>query len=115
MPSSRSSSLSRSNIRLNASKDSGYPGTAALIWVAVRYLRADSRQTTRLSSRSVFRLDIPIPSRHRRYPAGVIRWRSGEVSALGRSWNGALEVEVRVGAAGGGAETLTALAYPHLT
>jgi 8-oxo-dGTP pyrophosphatase MutT (NUDIX family) len=45
----------------------------------------------------------------------VIRWRSGEVSALGRSWNGALEVEVRVGAGGTGAETLTALAYPHLT
>ena len=97
-------------MRLNASKDSGYPGTASLICVAVRYLRADSRQTTRLSSRSVFRLDIAFPSRHRRYPAGVIRWRSGEVSALGRSWNGALELQVRRRAG-----RCRALAYPRLT
>jgi 8-oxo-dGTP pyrophosphatase MutT (NUDIX family) len=40
----------------------------------------------------------------------VIRWRSGEVSALGRSWPGALELDVRVGDA-----TVPALAYPHLT
>jgi 8-oxo-dGTP pyrophosphatase MutT (NUDIX family) len=40
----------------------------------------------------------------------VIRWRSGEVSELGRSWNGALEVRVRVGE-----DTVTALAYPRLT
>src|SRR5260370_9543040 len=61
MPSSRSSSLSRSNMRLNASKESGYPGTASRIWDAVRYLRADSRQTTRLSNRSVFRRDTSCP------------------------------------------------------
>jgi len=40
----------------------------------------------------------------------VIRWRSGEVSALGRSWNGAQEVQVRVDA-----DTLVAMAYPRLT
>jgi 8-oxo-dGTP pyrophosphatase MutT (NUDIX family) len=40
----------------------------------------------------------------------VIRWRSGEVSALGRSWNGALELQVRVGG-----DTVPALAYPRLT
>src|SRR5215472_2743103 len=110
MPSSRSSSLSRSNIRLNASKEAGYPGTASLIWAAVRYLRADSRQTTRPSSRSVFRLDIPIPSPDRRYPAGVIRWRSGEVSALGPSWPGAQELSVTVSG-----RVVRALAYPELT
>jgi 8-oxo-dGTP pyrophosphatase MutT (NUDIX family) len=37
-------------------------------------------------------------------------WRSGEVSALGRSWPGALELQVRVGD-----ETVAALAYPRLT
>src|SRR6185437_2989700 len=81
MPSSRSSSLSRSNIRLNASNESGYPGTAARIWPAVRYRREESRQTTRLSSRSVFCLDIVHPSahtagsRHRRYRAQAsTRW-----------------------------------------
>src|SRR5580700_11557056 len=109
MPSSRSSSLSRSNMRLNASNDAGYPGTASLIWAAVRYRRADSRQTTRLSSRSVFRLDIAFLSGNRRYPAGVIRWRSGEVSALGRTWRGAVELEVIVAG-----ETVPALAYPAL-
>jgi hypothetical protein len=40
----------------------------------------------------------------------VIRWRSGEVSALGRSWRGALELEVRIGDV-----TVLALAYPELT
>jgi 8-oxo-dGTP pyrophosphatase MutT (NUDIX family) len=40
----------------------------------------------------------------------VIRWRSGEVSALGRSWNGALEVRVSLGEG-----TILALAYPELT
>jgi 8-oxo-dGTP pyrophosphatase MutT (NUDIX family) len=40
----------------------------------------------------------------------VIRWRSGEVSALGRSWKGALELDVRVGD-----DTVRALAYPLLT
>jgi Protein of unknown function (DUF3866) len=40
----------------------------------------------------------------------VIRWRSGEVSALGRSWPGAIELEVTVGGA-----TVRALAYPELT
>jgi len=45
----------------------------------------------------------------------VIRWRSGEVSALGRSWNGALEVQVRVGGNAVGGPTITALAYPELT
>jgi 8-oxo-dGTP pyrophosphatase MutT (NUDIX family) len=40
----------------------------------------------------------------------VIRWRSGEVSALGRSWNGALEIRVRLGE-----DTILALAYPRLT
>jgi hypothetical protein len=56
------------------------------------------------------RLDIATPSRHRRYPANVIRWRSGEVSALGRAWRGALELQVRVGDT-----TVAALAYPQLT
>jgi hypothetical protein len=40
----------------------------------------------------------------------VIRWRSGEVSALGRSWPGALELEVTVAG-----ERVPALAYPPLT
>jgi 8-oxo-dGTP pyrophosphatase MutT (NUDIX family) len=40
----------------------------------------------------------------------VIRWRSGEVSGVGRSWKGALELTVRVGE-----ETVPALAYPLLT
>jgi uncharacterized protein DUF3866 len=40
----------------------------------------------------------------------VIRWRSGEVSALGRSWPGAIELEVVVGD-----RTIRALAYPELT
>jgi len=40
----------------------------------------------------------------------VIRWRTGEVSALGRAWRGALELQVRVGET-----TLPALAYPALT
>src|SRR5579859_4705146 len=78
MPSSRSSSLSRSNIRLNASNDSGYPGTAARIWPAVRYRREESRQTTRLSSRSVFCFDIVHPSAHTAGPRidGTVRRRA---------------------------------------
>src|SRR5215475_14302491 len=40
----------------------------------------------------------------------MIRWRSGEVTALGRSWPGATELDVRVGDA-----TVRALAYPRLT
>jgi 8-oxo-dGTP pyrophosphatase MutT (NUDIX family) len=40
----------------------------------------------------------------------VITWRSGEVSALGRSWPGALELDVRVGDT-----TVRALSYPRLT
>jgi hypothetical protein len=40
----------------------------------------------------------------------VITWRSGEVSALGRAWRGALELQVRVGDT-----TVAALAYPQLT
>ncbi len=40
----------------------------------------------------------------------MIRWRSGEVSALGREWNGAVELSVRVGD-----DTVRALAYPLLT
>jgi Protein of unknown function (DUF3866) len=40
----------------------------------------------------------------------VIRWRSGEVSALGRAWRGALELQVQVGD-----DTVAALAYPQLT
>jgi hypothetical protein len=40
----------------------------------------------------------------------VIRWRSGEVSARRRSWNGALELEVNVGGT-----AVRALAYPALT
>jgi hypothetical protein len=44
----------------------------------------------------------------------VIRWRSGEVSALGRSWPGAIELEVAVGGSGTGG-TIRALAYPELT
>src|SRR6202042_2157714 len=48
--------------------------------------------------------------RHRRYPAGVIRWRSGEVSARRRSWTGALELDVDVSGT-----MVRALAYPALT
>jgi hypothetical protein len=40
----------------------------------------------------------------------VIRWRSGEVSARRRAWNGALELDVTVDGA-----QLRALAYPALT
>jgi hypothetical protein len=40
----------------------------------------------------------------------VIRWRSGEVSARRRSWNGALELEVDIGGT-----AVLALAYPALT
>jgi 8-oxo-dGTP pyrophosphatase MutT (NUDIX family) len=40
----------------------------------------------------------------------VIRWRSGEVSALGRAWRGALELQVAVGDV-----TVPAIAYPALT
>ncbi len=40
----------------------------------------------------------------------MIRWRSGEVSALGRSWPGAVELQVQVGE-----DTVQALAYPRLT
>src|SRR5215831_16033056 len=128
MPRSRSSSLSRSNMRLNASNESGYPGTAARIWVAVRYRWLDSRQTTRLSSRSVFRFDIALVSLRvsypysplwlpRRgpfpgpsYPAGVIRWRDAVVAAVRREWPGAVELDVTSGGA-----AMPALAYPALT
>src|SRR5262249_10382951 len=136
IPSSRSSSLSRSNMRLNASKEAGYPGTAARIWVAVRYRWLESRQTTRPSSRSVFRFDIatnlpctvqelfspgcpraadlfpgrqpstPGPS----YPAVVIRWRDAVVAAVRREWPGTVELEVTAGGV-----RLPALAYPALT
>jgi 8-oxo-dGTP pyrophosphatase MutT (NUDIX family) len=40
----------------------------------------------------------------------VIKWRSGEVSALGRSWPGAQELSVTVEG-----QTVPALAYPQLT
>jgi hypothetical protein len=40
----------------------------------------------------------------------VIRWRAGEVSALGHSWPGAVEVEVLVSG-----QSVRALAYPALT
>ncbi len=43
----------------------------------------------------------------------MIRWRSGEVSALGRSWPGAIELEVAVDGESG--RTIRALAYPALT
>jgi Protein of unknown function (DUF3866) len=47
----------------------------------------------------------------------VITWRSGEVSAIGRSWPGAIELEVAVGSGGDGdvSPTIRALAYPALT
>ena len=56
MPSSRSSSLSRSNIRSKASSDAvpWYCGTAALIRALDSGIRVESRAMTRLSSRSVF-------------------------------------------------------------
>jgi Protein of unknown function (DUF3866) len=44
------------------------------------------------------------------YPAFVIRWRSGVVSALRREWAGAVEVDVAVDGA-----AVRALAYPELT
>ncbi len=40
----------------------------------------------------------------------MIWWRTGEVSAVGTSWDGAVELEVEVGG-----RTLPALAYPRLT
>src|ERR1700710_118141 len=61
MPRSRSSALSRSNIRLNASSvdllpsAASYPGTASRIRSALRNWRVDSRQITRLTSRSARR------------------------------------------------------------
>jgi hypothetical protein len=39
----------------------------------------------------------------------VIRWRSGTVQSRRREWNGAVEIDVRVGE-----DTLRALAYPAL-
>jgi hypothetical protein len=52
----------------------------------------------------------------RHYAAGVasgmIRWRSGVVTALRREWRGAIEVDVEVTAGG---EAVRALAYPALT
>jgi 8-oxo-dGTP pyrophosphatase MutT (NUDIX family) len=45
----------------------------------------------------------------------VIRWRSGEVSALGQSWNGAVELQVTVAETSGASRTVLALAYPRLT
>jgi len=54
------------------------------------------------------------PQRH--YAAGVasgmIRWRSGVVTALRREWRGAIEVDVEVAPDG---EQVRALAYPALT
>jgi hypothetical protein len=44
------------------------------------------------------------------YPAFVIRWRSGVVSAIRREWAGAVEIDVDVGGA-----PVRALAYPELT
>jgi hypothetical protein len=43
----------------------------------------------------------------------VIRWRRGEVLAMGTEWPGSVELDVRVGA-GAGAEVVRALAYPAL-
>jgi Protein of unknown function (DUF3866) len=48
----------------------------------------------------------------------LIRWRAGTVTALGRGWRGALELEVAVdepdGEAGAGEKPARALAYPAL-
>ncbi len=54
MPSSRSSALSRSNMRKNASSPppSGYPATSVRIFSAVRYWRVLSRHSTRFTSLS---------------------------------------------------------------
>lgn len=47
------------------------------------------------------------PAARRRYPSGVVRWRSGHVIAERRAWAGALELDVDVPGEG----SLRALAY----
>jgi uncharacterized protein DUF3866 len=45
----------------------------------------------------------------------VIRWRSAEVTAIGREWPGAVELEATTESGPHGREILRALAYPALT
>src|SRR6476469_887398 len=95
MPSSRSSSLSRSNIRSKASVDvlSAYCGTAWRICAFVNGRPVLSRQMTRLS------------------------WRRGTVLAVARRWAGTVELQVAVDgepSSDGGSTQVRALAFPEL-
>ncbi len=131
MPRSRSSSLSRSNIRSNASIEvlSPYCGTAERICDLLSGRRVLSRQITRLSRRSVLADDIGgLPSNGnasgRRCPAGSagsvaslppvsgprVTWRSGSVAGLGSRWPGAVELDVDLPDGG----RVRALAYPAM-
>ncbi|MBC7373061.1 MAG: DUF3866 family protein, partial [Frankiales bacterium] len=82
-----------------------------------RKRRVASRQITRLSSRSVFFADtdptLACAGAPLRDPppdgAPVIRWRRGTVTALGRAWPGAQELDVMVAD-----QTVRALAHPLL-
>src|SRR5690606_7134665 len=132
-PSARSSALSRSNLRWNASCARGsagscsYPGTVAAICAAVRNRRVDSRQITRLTRRSVRARD----TRKTVAPSvrvcgkphgpttlgrvGNVRWRSGAVTQRGKQWRGAVELTVRLDRRSpDDPPTVRALAYPDL-
>ncbi len=54
--------------------------------------------------------DHPVDCHSFRYPATVIKWRHGEVTAVRRQWRGAAELEVTIGGV-----PVRALAYPALT
>ena len=133
MPRSRSSSLSRSNIRSKASVEAVRPycGTASRICALVSGRRVLSRQITRLSRRSVLArwtawvLLASTVDRHATGPAAAAgllaqrsmptgaRWRGRRGVAVGRRWTGAVELDVAV-ADRAGAAPVRALAYPGL-
>src|SRR4051794_30972814 len=126
-PSSRRSSLSRSNIRSNASSvaQSAYWGTAVRICSLVSHERVDSRQMTRFSRRSVRCAGAAIAQHATRAPrrrAGrpweveaMIQWREGRVTRVRERRRGAMELDVDVvAAAGSSRESCPALAYPPL-
>src|SRR5437764_7608838 len=121
-PSSRRSSLSRSNIRSNASSvaQSAYWGTAVRICSLVSHERVDSRQMTRFSRRSVRCAGAAIAQHATRAPrrrAGrpreveaMIQWREGRVTRVRERRPGAVELDVDVPGSG----ACRALAYPDL-
>ena len=130
MPSSRNSSLSRSNMRSKASSEGQfrYGSKTRRSRSLVTKVREASRQITRLTRRSdllaaMMRAFPPRPvsvrptlpvfrtgfARTCATVGRVIAWREGRVTALGRAWPGARELTARVGEA-----DLRVLAYPHL-